>query len=291
MSAAAAGTTSARDRRPGARRPRPRHADPGRGGREPEPVGRERRSAVDRGGVRLLAGDAEPDRGRLFARARCLGALPRCGGRPLRTQADARPRDGTRDPHVAACAAFAPSDEVLFVARVGGGLAAGMAYPTTLALITALWSGPARTKSIALWSALGGAIAALGPLVVRRAARALRVGLGLPASRSRSPSSPSSWRSCFVPSHVNETTDPVDNLGGMLSVVLVGALDPRRSTSRRSRTRERSCSGSRRSRPLRSGRVLHSAAPRGESAVRPERRRSRASSGSLPARGSSSSAR
>ena len=54
-------------------------------------------------------------------------------------------------------AAFAPRDEVLFVARVGGGLAAGMAYPTTLALITALWSGPARTKSIALWSALGGA--------------------------------------------------------------------------------------------------------------------------------------
>ena len=30
------------------------------------------------------------------------------------------------------------------------GLAAGMAYPTTLALITALWSGPARTRSIAL---------------------------------------------------------------------------------------------------------------------------------------------
>ena len=62
-------------------------------------------------------------------------------------------------------AAYAPSDEVLFAARVGGGLAAGMAYPTTLALITALWSGPGRTKSIALWSAIGGAIAALGPLV------------------------------------------------------------------------------------------------------------------------------
>ena len=28
----------------------------------------------------------------------------------------------------------------------------------------------------------------------------------------------------FVPAHVNETTDPVDNLGGILSVVLVGAL-------------------------------------------------------------------
>ena len=47
-----------------------------------------------------------------------------------------------RDPGVL-LAAYAPSDEVLFFARVlGGGLAAGMAYPTTLALITALWSGP-----------------------------------------------------------------------------------------------------------------------------------------------------
>src|SRR6058998_3631333 len=62
-------------------------------------------------------------------------------------------------------AAYAPSDYVLFAARVLGGLAAGMAYPTTLALIAALWSGPGRTKAIALWSALGGAIASLGPLV------------------------------------------------------------------------------------------------------------------------------
>ena len=51
------------------------------------------------------------------------------------------------------------------MARLLGGVSAGMAYPTTLALITALWSGPARTKSIALWSALGGAISALGPLL------------------------------------------------------------------------------------------------------------------------------
>jgi MFS family permease len=58
-------------------------------------------------------------------------------------------------------AGFAPSSGVLFGARVVGGLAAGMAYPTTLALITALWSGPARTKSIALWSALGGGFALL----------------------------------------------------------------------------------------------------------------------------------
>jgi DHA2 family multidrug resistance protein-like MFS transporter len=120
-------------------------------------------------------------------------------------------------------AAFAPSIEVLFVARLFGGLAAGMAYPTTLALITALWSGPARTKSIALWSALGGAISALGPLL----SGALLTGFD--------------WGSVFlvtlplalvalymafryVPAHVNEATDPVDNLGGILSVLLVAAL-------------------------------------------------------------------
>ena len=98
-----------------------------------------------------------------------------------------------------------------------------MAYPTTLALITALWSGPARTKAIALWSAIGGAISALGPLVAGAllehfwwgsvflvtlplAAVALVLALVL------------------VPAHVNETTDPVDNLGGILSMLFVGAL-------------------------------------------------------------------
>jgi DHA2 family multidrug resistance protein-like MFS transporter len=120
-------------------------------------------------------------------------------------------------------AAWAPSVDVLFVARVIGGLAAGMAYPTTLALITALWSGPARTKSIALWAAIGGGISALGPLcsgilldhfwwgsvfllTLPLAVMALVMALLL------------------VPSHVNESTDPVDHPGGVLSIVLVGAL-------------------------------------------------------------------
>ena len=120
-------------------------------------------------------------------------------------------------------AAYAPSDEVLFVARVGGGLAAGMAYPTTLALITALWSGPGRTKSIALWSALGGAIAALGPLVAGALLTEFDWGsvflITLPLAVVALV-----MAFLFVPSHVNETADPVDNLGGILSVVLVGAL-------------------------------------------------------------------
>ena len=62
-------------------------------------------------------------------------------------------------------AGLAPTIGVLFVGRLAGGLAAGMAFPTTLALITALWAGAARTRAIALWSALGGGISALGPLI------------------------------------------------------------------------------------------------------------------------------
>jgi len=120
-------------------------------------------------------------------------------------------------------AAYAPSDTVLFIARLGGGLAAGMAYPTTLALITALWSGPGRTKSIALWSALGGAIASLGPLAAGFLLKYFYWGsvflVTLPLAVV---AVVLAW--LFVPAHVNESTEPVDNLGGVLSLVLVGSL-------------------------------------------------------------------
>jgi len=126
---------------------------------------------------------------------------------------------------VPACllAAFAPSDGVLFAARVLGGLSAGMAYPTTLALITALWSGPGRTRSIALWSALGGAIASLGPVISGALLEQFDWGsvflITLPLVLV---AFPMAWK--YVPAHVNETSDPVDNLGGVFSIVLVGAL-------------------------------------------------------------------
>ena len=111
---------------------------------------------------------------------------------------------------------------MLFVARVGEGSRRAW-YPTTLALITALWAGPARTKSIALWSALGGAIAALGPLVSGALLEEFWWGsvflVTLPLAVVALV-----MAFLFVPSHVNETSDPVDNLGGILSVVLVGAL-------------------------------------------------------------------
>jgi DHA2 family multidrug resistance protein-like MFS transporter len=121
-------------------------------------------------------------------------------------------------------AAFAPSIEVLILARLVGGVSAGMAYPTTLALITALWSpGPARTRSIALWSALGGAIAALGPLIAGLLLENFVWGsvflVTLPLAFV---ALVMAWR--FVPAHVHETTEAVDNLGGILSALMIGGL-------------------------------------------------------------------
>lgn len=120
-------------------------------------------------------------------------------------------------------AAYAPNEWTLAAARVAGGVAAGMAYPTTLALITALWTGNPRTRAIALWSSIGGGVSALGPLAaglllerfwwgsvflvtVPLAVVALLLG----------------WR--HVPSHVQESQHPVDNIGGVLSIVMVGTL-------------------------------------------------------------------
>jgi MFS transporter, DHA2 family, multidrug resistance protein len=120
-------------------------------------------------------------------------------------------------------AALAPSATALFAARVLGGVAAGMAYPTTLALITALWSGAARTKSIALWSALGGGVSALGPLLAGALLEGFEWGSVFVVSAPLAAIALFfAWR--LIPAHVNETTEPVDHLGGILSIALVATL-------------------------------------------------------------------
>lgn len=126
---------------------------------------------------------------------------------------------------VPACmiAAWAPSVEVLIAARLLGGLSAGMAFPTTLALITALWVGPPRTRAIALWSALGGAISALGPLAAGALLERYWWGsvfvITLPLAFAALV-----LAARYVPAHAHETTEPVDSIGGALSVALVGAV-------------------------------------------------------------------
>ena len=78
-------------------------------------------------------------------------------------------------------------------------------------------------QSIALWSGLGGAIAALGPLASGLLLEhfwwgsvfLLTVPLAVVAIVL-------AWK--LIPAHVNEGTEPVDNLGGLLSLVLIGSL-------------------------------------------------------------------
>lgn len=122
----------------------------------------------------------------------------------------------------AALAAWSGTVEVLILARLVGGLAAGMAFPTTLSLVAALFRGARRTRAIALWSGCGGGASALGPVVsgwllqhfwwgsvfvVTIPLAVLGIALAL----------------LVVPRHAGEGDEPVDDLGGIASVVLVGA--------------------------------------------------------------------
>ena len=97
-----------------------------------------------------------------------------------------------------------------------------MAFPTCLALIAALWGGPAHqvdravgchgrrhqcVRSTALRvSVVVFSLAAVFLVVIPVAVIALVMAFK------------------FVPAHVNESTEAVDNLGGILSMVLVGSL-------------------------------------------------------------------
>ncbi len=123
----------------------------------------------------------------------------------------------------AAWAAWAPNVESLVLARFASGIAAGLMFPTTLSLVTALWHGPARTRAIAVWSGVGGGFAALGPLLggwmlehfwwgsvflITVPLVVVTLVLGL----------------IVLPWTAGEEVTPVDHLGGVLSIIGVAAL-------------------------------------------------------------------
>ena len=121
-------------------------------------------------------------------------------------------------------AAFAWDELVLVIARILGGVCAGMAYPTTLALITALWAdGPARTKAIARWSAIGSGVMVIGPLTSGWLLEHFWWGsVFLVTVPLAAIAFALAW--VLIPAHVNETTEPVDHQGGLLSMVLIASL-------------------------------------------------------------------
>jgi MFS family permease len=83
--------------------------------------------------------------------------------------------------------------------------------------------GRAGADEVALWSAIGGGIASLGPLCSGFLLEHFYWGsvflITLPLAVI---AIVLAW--WLVPAHVNESTEQVDNLGGVLSLVLVGAL-------------------------------------------------------------------
>ena len=52
----------------------------------------------------------------------------------------------------------------LVLAQMATGVGGGMLYPTTLSLITALFSGRSMTRAIALWTGIGAGASVFGPL-------------------------------------------------------------------------------------------------------------------------------
>ena len=123
-----------------------------------------------------------------------------------------------------AISAWAPTIDILIAGRIFTGVAAGLAFPTTLALITALWGpGKSRVRAIALWSGLSGGGAILGPVIAGALLESFWWGsvflIAVPPAIVVFV-----LVFAFVPAHVNESKSPVDNLGGVLSIVMIGTF-------------------------------------------------------------------
>jgi len=122
----------------------------------------------------------------------------------------------------AALAAWAPNIEVLIIARLLGGISAGMVYPTTLAIITALFVGKQRVLAIALWSGIGAAASGFGAAIVGWLLTFAWWGSGFAITLPLA--AIALVMALFLPRHTGEDDNPVDNLGGLLSVVVIGSL-------------------------------------------------------------------
>lgn len=124
---------------------------------------------------------------------------------------------------MALLAAFAPDVNVLVAARIGGGIAAGMAFPTTLSIVVALFRGQTQTRAIAMWTGIGCGASALGPAVAGLlleyfgwgSAFALTIPIAVVALI---------LAVLVIPHALGEDSSAVDHLGGILSVLAIGLL-------------------------------------------------------------------
>ena len=119
--------------------------------------------------------------------------------------------------------AFSTSAWMLIGAQLAVGFAGGMLYPTTLSMITSLWSGTRLTGAIALWTGIGTGTSVLGPIfggwllgqywwgsvfLITIPFAALVLILGI----------------LVLPKKAGEHSDVVDHTGGGLSMVMIGSF-------------------------------------------------------------------
>jgi len=122
----------------------------------------------------------------------------------------------------AAAASWAPNIEILIAARVLGGVATGMVYPVTLAMITSIYSGKQRTQAIALWSGIGAAASSVGAAITGwlltfawwGSGFAITIPLGALVL----------FMCVFLRDQARDSADKPDNLSGVLSVVMIATL-------------------------------------------------------------------
>ena len=191
-----------------------------------------------------------------------------------------------------ACSPASPrSIDVLIVARLVGGFVRRHGLPDDAGPDHCAVGRARRGRaSIALWSALGGAIAALGPLLVGFPAGALRLGLGLPGHAAARGGR--AVHGLALRAGPRERDDRAGRQPRRHPVGRAGRrAGPRRSTSRRCRTGARSALGLARRSP--SPRASRSSSASGARRTRCTTSRSPRGgrSGSRPAPGSSCSAR
>lgn len=122
------------------------------------------------------------------------------------------------------CSTFSISIEMLIASRIFTGIAAGLAFPTTLSLITALWAnGPRRTRAIALWSGVSAMASVVGSVIAGFLldffwwGSAFLIAVPIAATALV-------LVALFVPAHVAESSDPVDHLGGVLATFAIAGI-------------------------------------------------------------------
>jgi EmrB/QacA subfamily drug resistance transporter len=122
----------------------------------------------------------------------------------------------------AAAASWAPNIEVLIAARVLGGVATGMVYPVTLAMIVSIYSSKQRTQAIALWSGISALGSGVGAAITGWLLTFAWWGAGFAITI---PLGGLVLLLCaFLHRAAHETSEQPDNLSGLLSVVMIATL-------------------------------------------------------------------